>query len=125
MTKIISAGDTCKERCRAVAERVSGRLVVKVGFCEEETSEQGLKERRSQPEDMGKGVQSRTNSKCKGPGAGTCLRCSRTERGPLRTPTPSLLEEGPHADPLTPTHVYTCSHGSTSGPLPRSSRDPF
>lgn len=52
------------QRCRAVSERASGRLFVRLGFCGEEPSEQGLEERQSQPEDMGKGVQIRTNSRC-------------------------------------------------------------
>ena len=67
-------------------------LLVRLGFCGEETFKQGLEERQSQPEDMGKGVKIRTNSRCKGPGARVRLRCSRTERGHQCTPTPPLPE---------------------------------
>ena len=71
MTSIISFGNTCKERCRAVSERASGRLLVRLGICGEEPTEQGLEERQSQPEDMGKGVQIRTvGAKALGPECG-------------------------------------------------------
>lgn len=83
---------------------VLGKLVVRMGCCEEKTSEQGL--RRSQPDAIGKEAPIRVHSKCKGPGAGMCLRCSRTKRSCVHTHFP---QKGAHTDPLTPplTHLHT------------------
>lgn len=74
------------------------------GLLGEKTSEQRL--RRSQPDAIGKEVPIRVHSKCKGPGAGMCLRCSRTKRSFVHTHFP---QKGVHTDPLTPplTHLHT------------------
>lgn len=87
----------------------------RVGFCEEETSEQGLKEGQSQPDDMGKSVINQNQQYMQRPWGRNVIEVFKDRQRSSCTPTPPLrrapkepfLRRELTQTPLTTPHVYT------------------